>query len=508
MTDAHGRDHVTDAEMAVDGDGKILGLRVDTLANLGAYLSTFAPLIPTYLYGTLLRGAYRIPAIHVEVKAVFTNTDAGGRLPRRGPARGDVPARADGRPGGARARDGPGRDPAQELHPAGRVPVPDAGRAPVRQRQLRRDPRPRARRGRDCVRVRRSAARRRRKRGKLRGIGFSTYIEACGLAPSALVGCARAPQAGLWESAHGARAPHRQGHGLHRHRTATARDTRRRSRRSWPSELGVPLEDVEVVHGDTARIPFGMGTYGSRSLAVGGSAHGAGRREGDRQGAARSPPTCSRRASADIEFADGEFRVAGTDRKQDARPRSPWRPTSRTTTRPGLEPGLEETAFYDPKNFIFPVGCHVVRGGDRPGDRRLAGGALRRRRRRRPGHQPDDRGGPGARRHGARDRPGAARGCALRRVRPAPLGVAHGLRHAAGRAICPGSRSATKDTDCTHNPLGVKGVGETGAIASPPAVINAVMDALAAAGREAHRHAGCARADLASHPGTRNGQEQ
>ena len=129
QTDAHGRDHVTDAEVAVSKDGKLLGLRVKTTANLGAYLSTFAPAVPTYLYATLLNGVYEWPAIHARGHRRLHQHHAGGRLPRGRPARGLLPARAhDGR-GRGRAQDGPGRDPAEELHPEVRRRLPDQGRA-------------------------------------------------------------------------------------------------------------------------------------------------------------------------------------------------------------------------------------------------------------------------------------------------------------------------------------------------------------------------------------------
>ena len=109
LTDAHGRDHVTTAELAIDAQGNFLALRVKTIANMGAYLSTFASSVPTILYATLLAGQYKTPAIYAEVKAVFTNTAPVDAVPRRRPARGDLRRRAHRRAGGARHEDGPGR---------------------------------------------------------------------------------------------------------------------------------------------------------------------------------------------------------------------------------------------------------------------------------------------------------------------------------------------------------------------------------------------------------------
>ena len=138
ISDAHGRDHVTKIELATDEDGKFLALRTDTLANMGAYLSTFAPCTPTYLHGTLMAGNYATPLIYVNVKAVFTNTVPVDAYRGAGRPGGDLPDRARHRQGGARARDRPGGDPAEELREARPVPLPDAGRGALRHRRLRR----------------------------------------------------------------------------------------------------------------------------------------------------------------------------------------------------------------------------------------------------------------------------------------------------------------------------------------------------------------------------------
>src|SRR5215471_17798828 len=263
LADAHGRDHVTDAEMAFDADGRITAVKVRTIANLGAYMSTFSSSVPTYLYGTLLSGQYDIPHIYCEVDAVYTNT---------------VPVdayRGAGRPEatfvverlvevGAREL---GLDPAELRrrnfiksfpHQTPVIMAYDAGdyNASLKKALELADYKGFAKRKRDSAR-----------NCKLRGIGFSTYIEACGLAPSQAAGSLGAG-VGLWESAEVRVNPtgtvevltgcHSHGQG---HETTFAQLVADR--------LGIPVENVSVVHGDTDKVQFGMGTYGSRSGAVG-----------------------------------------------------------------------------------------------------------------------------------------------------------------------------------------------------------------------------------------------
>src|ERR1700760_4132476 len=262
MSDAHGRDHVSTAEMALDKEGHFLGLRISTLANMGAYLSTFAPAVPTYLYATLLAGVYKTPVIYVNVKAVFTNT---------------VPVdayRGAGRPEATylleRLTDVIAYDTGidkvelrrKNFIPADAFPYQtpvalqyDSGDYQTTLRVALQNA------NWDGFEQRRAEA---KARGKLRGIGISTYLEACGIAPSAVVGSLGA-RAGLYEVAEIRVHPtgsvtvftgtHSHGQG---HETTLAQLV--------VSQLGVPLDQIEVVHGDTAKIPFGMGTYGSRSL--------------------------------------------------------------------------------------------------------------------------------------------------------------------------------------------------------------------------------------------------
>jgi carbon-monoxide dehydrogenase large subunit len=472
ISDAHGRDHVSHAELALDAEGTFLGLRVRTLANMGAYLSTFAPAVPTYLYATLLAGVYRTPAIHAEVKAVFTHTvpvDA-----YRGAGRPeatylierlvDVAAKATGfdrvalrRRNFIRVDEFPYQTPVALQYDSGDyVSTLEAALTAAAW---------------DGFEARRAEA---KARGKLRGIGISTYLEACGIAPSALVGQLGA-RAGLYEVANIRVHPtgsvtvftgtHSHGQG---HETTFAQLVADR--------LGVPFAQVDIVHGDTGKIPFGMGTYGSRGLAVGGSAMVKAMDKIVAKGKRIAAHLLEADVS-DIEFDRGLFRVAGTDRTKTLTDISMAAYVPHNYPIEELEPGLEETAFYDPKNFTYPGGCHVceVEIDPETGITKVVNF-----------HAVDDVG---------------------RVINPMIVegqvqgGVAQGIGQAllenalydAGGQLLSGSFMdytmpragdlpdvgvATHVTLCTHNPLGVKGCGEVGAIGSPPAVINAVVDAL------------------------------
>ena len=194
-------------------------------------------------------------------------------------------------------------------------------------------------------------------RGKLRGIGVSTYLEACGIAPSAVVGSLGA-RAGPVRGGEHPRASDRQRHGVHRlaqPRPGARDDVRAAGRR----QLGVPIDQVEVVHGDTAKIPFGMGTYGSRSLAVGGSAMVKAMDKIIAKGK-KIAAHLMEASVDDIEFKDNKFTVAGTDKAKTLTDISLAAYVPHNYPIEELEPGLDETAFYDPKNFTFPGGCHVA----------------------------------------------------------------------------------------------------------------------------------------------------
>ena len=354
ISDAQGRDHTTTVSLALDREGKFLGLKVSTVANMGAYLSTFAPSIPTYLYGTLLAGQYSTPAIYCEVKAAFTNTvpvDA-----YRGAGRPeacyllerivDIAAMEMGiEPIEIRRRnfitpsEMPYQTPVALQYDCGyfehnlnsALPLVDY----------------------DAFAQRKAES---AQRNKLRGIGFATYIEACGIAPSNVAGALGA-RAGLYESAQ-----------IRFHPTGsvsvyTGSHTHGQGHETTFSQLvadrfGIPLDKIEVIHGDTDKIPFGMGTYGSRSLAVGGSA--IVKAMDKIEAKAKKIAAHHLEASADdIVLKDGRLSVAGTDKSVGIGDVALSAYVPHNYPLDILEPGLEEQAFYDPLNFTFPNGCHV-----------------------------------------------------------------------------------------------------------------------------------------------------
>ena len=266
LADAHGRDHVTHAELALDPDGKFLAMRVHTTAAMGAYLSTFASCIPTILYATLLAGQYTTPAIYCEVTAAFTNTAPVDAY--RGAGRPEATYVVERLVHAAASEMGIAQDEIRRRNFIREFPYQtpvallyDTGGYDACLDEAMR-----------IADVQGFAARKAEaaKRGKLRGLGYAAYIEACGLAPSNIAGTLGA-RAGLYEVGQVRVNPtggvtvftgsHSHGQG---HETTFSQVV--------ASRLGIPIENVEIVHGDTGRIPFGMGTYGSRSLAVGGTA--------------------------------------------------------------------------------------------------------------------------------------------------------------------------------------------------------------------------------------------
>lgn len=472
MSDAHGRDHVSHAELALDERGRFLGLRVDTLANMGAYLSTFAPCIPTYLYATLLSGPYAIPAIYVEVKAIFTHT---------------VPVdayRGAGRPEAAyllerlvdKAARQLGIDRVEIRRENFIKPEQFPYQTPVALQYDTGNYHATLDLALKSIDYPGYAARKKASasRGKLRGFGISTYIEACGLAPSAVAGVLGA-RAGLYEAATVRVNPtgnvvvftgsHSHGQG---HETTFAQLVVER--------LGVPIESVEVVHGDTDRIPFGMGTYGSRSASVGGSAVFKAMEKIIDKGKKIAAHMLEAKL-ADIEFSDGSFRVAGTDRAKAFGEIAFAAYVPHNYPLETLEPGLEETAFYDPGNFTFPGGCHLVEVEVDPDTGLVAVVDVA---------IADDVGviiNPmivDGQAHG-----GLAQGIGQALWEEClydddgQLLTGSYMNYCMPRAAdLPMFKVGNHATPCTHNPLGVKGVGEVGAIGVPPAVINAVLDAL------------------------------
>jgi carbon-monoxide dehydrogenase large subunit len=477
MSDAHGRDHVTHVELGLDANNKFVALKVSTLANMGGYLSTFATCIPTYLYATLLAGTYTTPAIYAEVKAVFTHT---------------VPVdayRGAGRPEATfllerivdLAADELGVDPA-ELRRKNFIPT-DAFpyQTPVALQYDSGDyfstldlATTAANYAGFETRRQEAAA-----RGKLRGIGIATYIEACGIAPSAVVGSLGA-RAGLFEAAQVRVHPtgsvtvltgsHSHGQG---HETTFAQLV--------ADGLGIPIEQIEIVHGDSAKIPYGMGTYGSRSLAVGGTAIIKAMDKVIAKGK-KIAAHLLEAAEADIEFKDGQFSVAGTDRSKSIGEIALTAYVPHNFPHEELEPGLDETAFYDPKNFTFPSGAYVAEVEIDPDTGRLEICSFT---------ASDDFGrivNPmivAGQVHG-----GLAQGIGQALLENCVYDKATGQLltasyndYAMPRADdLPSFSLSTHATYCTHNPLGVKGCGEAGAIGAPAAISNAIVDALKAYG--------------------------
>ena len=476
VSDAHGRDHVTKVELALDGNGKFQALRETTLANMGAYLSTFAPCVPTYLHGTLLAGQYSTPAIYCEVKAVFTNTvpvDAyrgAGRpeatylLERIVQVAADelgIDAAEIRRRNFIQPDEFPYQTPVALVYDTGNYEA-SMGKALAASDY-------------DGFAGRKEASRR---AGKLRGIGIASYIEACGIAPSNIAGALGA-RAGLYEAATIRVNPtgsvsvltgsHSHGQG---HETTFAQVV--------SDKLGIDFESVDVVHGDTDKIPFGMGTYGSRSIAVGGAAIVKAIDKIVAKGkkiAAHLLET----SESDIEFENGQFVVPGTDKAKAFGEIALAAYVPHNYPLEELEPGLEETAFYDPKNFTFPAGTYVceVEVDQDTGTVDIASF-----------HATDD--------FGTVINPmiveGQVHGGLVQGIGQAIL---EGCNYDENGQLLSGSYmdytmpratdvpSFTVDTtvtECTHNPLGVKGCGEAGAIGSPPAVMNAILNALSEVG--------------------------
>ncbi|WP_298431064.1 xanthine dehydrogenase family protein molybdopterin-binding subunit [uncultured Jannaschia sp.] len=475
MSDAHGRDHVTKIELALDADHNFTAIRTETYANMGAYLSTFAPSVPTWLHGTLMAGNYKTPLVYVNVKAVFTNTvpvDA-----YRGAGRPEATFQLE-RVVDKAARE-LGVDPV-ELRRKNFVtefpyqtPVAveyDTGDYNATMDKL-------------VEMIDRDGFEARRKesesRGKLRGLGINSYIEACGIAPSNLVGQLGA-RAGLYESATVRvnatgglvvmTGSHSHGQG---HETAFPQVI--------ADMIGIPEDQIEIVHGDTDRTPMGMGTYGSRSLAVGGSAM----YRATEKIIAKAKKIAGHILEAgdeDIELKDGTFTVAGTDKSL------AWGDVTLAAYVPhnypleDLEPGLEETAFYDPNNFTYPAGAYACEVEVDPETGKvdvLAFAAA------------DDFGNvvnpmivEGQVHGGLAQGIGQAllENCAY--DENGQLLSASYMDYAMPRAhdLPMFQVDHSCQTPCTHNPLGVKGCGEAGAIGSPPSIVNGVIDALASGG--------------------------
>ncbi len=483
LSDAHGRDHVTKIQLATDMAGNFLALRTETMANVGAYLSNFSTATPTFLHGTLMAGPYRTPLVYVNVKAVFTNT---------------VPVdayRGAGRPEATysiervvdKAAHELGIDPMEIRRknfiqpdqypyttPVGLVY--DTGNYNATLDKLIDIG--------DLAGFEGRAAKS-KANGKLRGLGLSTWIEACGIAPSNLVGVLGA-RVGLYDAATvrvnatgnisvlvGAHS-HGQGHETVFPQIVS-------------DMLGVPASSIEIVHGDTSKIPFGMGSYGSRSLAVCGTAMVKAVDKIIAKGK-KIAAHMLEAAEGDITFADGKFSVAGTDKAKTFGEIAFSAYVPHNYPLETLEPGLEETSFYDPANFTYPAGAYACEVEVDPDTGRVTIEKFT---------CADDFGNVmnpmivAGQVHG-----GVAQGIGqalLENVaydENGQLLSGSFMDYAMPRAddLPMFTVDHSCNTPCTHNPLGVKGCGEAGAIGTPPAVVNAVVNALQRGGHKTVTH--------------------
>ena len=476
LSDCHGRDHITHVELAVKNSGVITGLKVDTIANLGGYASLFATVTPTYLYAPLILGLYNIPAAFCNVKAVYTNT-----------------APVD-------AYRGAGRPEATFL--IERIVTEAAKEIGMDQAEFRKknfiskfphqqclihnidsgDYNAHLNKALEVADYKNFENRRSQsaKKGKLRGIGFSTYLEACGIAPSAVVMSIGAG-VGLWESAEIRfnatgnvsvfTGTHSHGQG---HETTFAQIV--------GDKLGVPIENIDIIHGDTDKGPFGMGTYGSRSLAVGGTAITKACDKIVEKGKKVAAQMMEAKPE-DVDFKAGEFIVKNSNKKKTIGEIAfacylPGQYGEIKSPLPaGVEPGLKETAFYDPINFSFPAGTHVceVEVEENTGVTKVVKYTA-----------VDD--------FGTVINPmiveGQVHGGIVQGIGQALY--ENGYYDKSGQLITASYMDYTMpraddfphfeidytSTPATSNPLGAKGCGEAGAIAAPPAVMNAVIDAI------------------------------
>ena len=473
LATTHGRDHITDIAIAGNKDGTITGLDVRTLANMGAYLSTFAPLIPTWLYGLMLSGPYKIPNIYCKVIAPFTNTTPVDAY------------RGAGRPEATYAVERAvdlfaqeiGMDPA-EVRKLNFIPPFEDGYEVATtvsydsgnyiasfERALEMV-------GYSDFRKEQQEA---REQGKLLGIGLSAYVEICGAAPSAVAGTLGA-RAGLWESANvrihmtgkvsvfTGSSSHGQGH-----ETAFAQLV--------SSELGIPVEDIDVIHGDTSQIQMGTGSFGSRSAAVGGGAIHMSTTK-IKEKAKKLAAHILEASEEDIEFEDGKLFVRGAPSEGKTIQEIALASYYYTEDIPeDMEPGLEAMSFFDPKNFTWPGGTHiaVVEIDKSTGEVTLLRYIA-----------VDDVGNVinplivDGMVHG-----GAAQGVGQALQEEAiydgtgQLLTGSMMDYAVPRASdMPMYELDRTVTPSPVNPMGVKGAGETATIAGSPAVINAVVDAL------------------------------
>ena len=362
----HGRDMIQDVEIAANRDGRVLGLKVDPHRRHGGLPSDPHPSRAAARPVRLSRHL-QVRRLRLLLPGCLHHQDPDGLLPRRRPPGGDVRHRADHGRAGRRARHGLAGAATAELDHHARVPVHDDRRADLRQRRLRGGHRPRHR----AVRLRRAAARTggaapaRRPRCSLASVSPHIPRWAAWHLPAGWASMATPPAAGRRpacaccppEGSKPWSAPRR-----------TAKAMSPRSARSSPTRLGVSFDDVDVLHGDTDVAPWGLDTYGSRSLVVGGTAAlQAARKVVDK---ARVIAAHLLEASPDdLEFADGRFSVRGDPEAARPSRRSPSRPSQRTTCQRGADPVLLAEATFDPETFSYPARHSSVRGRGRYPDR-------------------------------------------------------------------------------------------------------------------------------------------
>lgn len=471
LSDAHGRDHSTHAELALDKDGKFLALRASTDANLGAYLSTFSTAIPTILHATLLAGQYTTPQIFIEVRAWFTNTAPVDAY--RGAGRPEATYLLERIITRAAWETGLSQDEIRKRNFITTFPY----QTPVALLYDTGDYHAIMNKANDMADVKGYAARKAatEAKGKLRGMGYSSYIEACGIAPSNIAGALGA-RAGLFEAGEIRVHPtgsvtvftgsHSHGQG---HETTFAQVVAGR--------LGMDPSQVDIVHGDTGRVPFGMGTYGSRSISVGGAAIMKALDKIEAK-AKKIAAHLMEASDADVEFKNGEFTVKGTDKKVTFGQVALTAYVPHNYPLDKLEPGLNETAFYDPTNFTFPAGTYITEVEVDPATGEVKVDKFT---------AVDDFGNiinpmiVEGQVHG-----GLVQGIGQALMENCVYDKESGqlltgsfMDYAMPRADqFPEFKLGTTCTPCSHNPLGTKGCGEAGAIGSPPAIINAVLDAL------------------------------
>ena len=472
LSDNQGRDHLTHAELALDAQGHFLALNVDTIANIGAYVSTFGAAIPSAIYSALLAGVYLTPAISVRSTGVFTNT-----LPTDA-------YRGAGRPEACYVLERLADEAARELG-LDRAEIRRRNLVPVEAMPYKTPIGPTY----DCGNFPKifgrlleiadysGFAKRRAVAAhdyRLRGIGLACYVESSGVAPSRFA-TALGARAGFFEAASirvqpdgGVQAmlgTHNHGQG---HATTFAQII--------ASRLGVPIAKVEIIEGDTDQVPYGTGTFGSRSIAVGGSALDRAALKIVDKGK-RIAAHLMEVSAGDIVFADGTFAVAGTDRRVTLREvaRQAYIPTNVPAD---LELGLQETAVYDPPTFAWSNGahaCEVEVDVDSGEVRVVAYWGV------------DDVGiiiNPmivEGQIHG-----GVAQGLGQAMLehcvydQEGQLLAGSFMDYAIPRAEdMPDMVSELDESQpCTHNPLGAKGCGEAGSIGAPAAIVCAVLDAL------------------------------